>query len=193
MLINGQDSGVKPRHGQGREALLAAAIEVVGQKGLRGLTYREVARVGGVTHGLVAHHFGSRQSLIKETLDYAVEVGSNTIQFTSGDIEEFAAELGGLIEETGGLQAFQLELVLEARRDKTLKPAAKAMYDSYIGLIQSDLEQAGLADDEVFARVLMAALDGLVLQQLLREDSAATDEGVEMLREIIKDRIAKHK
>src|SRR5438132_3593131 len=58
----------KPRYGEGRQALLDAAVQVVGRSGLRGLTYRAVAAEAGVTQGLVAHHFGSRDRLIHEAL-----------------------------------------------------------------------------------------------------------------------------
>ncbi len=176
----------KPGYGEGREALLAAAIEVVGDKGLRGLTYREVARVAGVTHGLVAHHFGSRQTLIKETLDYAVKLGSHTIHFGGANVDEFASDLSQLIKETEGLQAFQFELLLEARRDTTLRPSARAMYDEYIGLIQSDLQRLGVSNEPVVARLLMAALDGLVIQQLVYDDTVDTDTAVESLQNIIR-------
>jgi DNA-binding transcriptional regulator YbjK len=36
--------GDKPRYGEGRRALLDAAIRVVARQGLRGLTYRAVGK-----------------------------------------------------------------------------------------------------------------------------------------------------
>jgi TetR/AcrR family transcriptional regulator, regulator of biofilm formation and stress response len=180
-------ASARPGYGEGREALLAAAVEVVGDKGLRGLTYREVARVAGVTHGLVAHHFGSRQALIKATLDYAVGLGSRTIHFADDNVEDFAADLSRLIRETAGLQAFQFELLLEARRDQTLSDSAKFMYDEYIGLIQSDLARLGLSDQPALARFLMAAVDGLVIQQLVYDNAEDTDEAVALLQRVLKD------
>jgi AcrR family transcriptional regulator len=179
-------ASAKPGYGEGREALLGAAIEVVGEKGLRGLTYREVARVAGVTHGLVAHHFGSRQALIKETLEYAVGLGSKTIHFAGSNVDEFASGMSQLVQETTGLQAFQFEILLEARRDQMLNPTARSMYDEYIGLIRGDLARLGVGNEEVVARLLMAALDGLVIQQLVYDDPDATDTAVELLQTIIK-------
>ena len=44
---------------EGREALLQAAVRVVADKGLRGLTFRAVAEEAGVNNTLVVHHFGS--------------------------------------------------------------------------------------------------------------------------------------
>jgi TetR/AcrR family transcriptional regulator, regulator of biofilm formation and stress response len=180
-------ASARPGYGEGREALLAAAVEVVGDKGLRGLTYREVARVAGVTHGLVAHHFGSRQALIKATLDYAIGLGSRTIHFADDNVEDFAADLSRLIRETAGLQAFQFELLLEARRDPTLSASAKLMYDEYLGVIRSDLARLGLAEKPALARFLMAAVDGLVIQQLVYDNAEDTDEAVALLQRVLKE------
>ncbi|MEU9885536.1 TetR family transcriptional regulator [Sphaerisporangium sp. NPDC051011] len=178
-------SRTRPGYGEGRVALLAAAIEVVGEKGLRGLTYREVARVAGVTHGLVAHHFGTRQELIRATLDYAVTLGADTIHFAGREFADFANDLSGLISKTEGLQAFQFELILEARRDSTLSPSAQEMYDSYISLIYDDLARSGISDRPEVARLVMAALDGIVIQQLVYQRTEETDATVGLLRELL--------
>jgi AcrR family transcriptional regulator len=51
-------------HGDLRRALLAAAIEVVGEVGPSGLRLREVARRAGVSHAAPAHHFGDKSGLL---------------------------------------------------------------------------------------------------------------------------------
>jgi AcrR family transcriptional regulator len=40
-----------------------AALELHGRKGEAGTTVREVAQAAGVTHGLVVHHFGTKDGL----------------------------------------------------------------------------------------------------------------------------------
>jgi AcrR family transcriptional regulator len=183
--MTSKEGRTRPGYGEGRTALLAAAIEVVGEKGLRGLTYREVARVAGVTHGLVAHHFGTRQELIRATLDYAVNLGSDTIHFAGREVADFANDLSGLISKTEGIQAFQFELLLEARRDPSLAPSARAMYDSYISLIHADLTRSGVSERPEVARLVMAALDGITIQQLVHQRPEETDATVGLLRELL--------
>jgi AcrR family transcriptional regulator len=77
MTPSADESGAdaaRPGYGEGRTALLDAAISVVSDRGLRGLTIRSVASEAGVTHGLVRHHFGSRDALIEATLVRSVEL-----------------------------------------------------------------------------------------------------------------------
>ncbi|MGW2386907.1 TetR family transcriptional regulator [Streptomyces sp. NPDC001658] len=49
-----------------RGPLLEAAVRVAARGGLRKLIYRAIAAEAGVTHGLVAHHLGSRDTLLEE-------------------------------------------------------------------------------------------------------------------------------
>ena len=61
----------KPRkasyhHGRLREALLAAALELVREGGATALSLREVARRAGVSHAAPAHHFGDKAGLLTE-------------------------------------------------------------------------------------------------------------------------------
>lgn len=51
-------------HGELRQALMSAALEVIARNGLTGLSLRQLAREAGVSHGAPAHHFGDRQGLI---------------------------------------------------------------------------------------------------------------------------------
>ena len=51
-------------HGRLREALLAAALELVREQGAAALSLREVARRAGVSHAAPAHHFGDKAGLL---------------------------------------------------------------------------------------------------------------------------------
>ncbi|MGY4922173.1 TetR/AcrR family transcriptional regulator [Streptomyces sp. 900105755] len=167
-------------YGEGREALLKAAVRVVGARGLRHLTYRAVAEEAGVTHGLVVHHFGSRDALIEESLAYAVRLSlsSSLLEPGTGRPEDFVAGLPDMVEDDADGQAYQYELLLEARRRPELLPQVRALYDEYFGASQRELDRIlpGGASP-AFNRLVFAALDGLVLHQLTgigdRADSEA--------------------
>jgi AcrR family transcriptional regulator len=51
-------------HGQLREALLAAALSLASERGLQGVTLREVARTAGVSHAAPYHHFADKAELV---------------------------------------------------------------------------------------------------------------------------------
>ena len=180
----------RPGYGEGRQALLDAAVRVVAQKGLRGLTYRAVAAEAGVTQGLVAHHFGTRQTLIHEAIRAAgiESIGSTLTEERNPDLEHFVGGLQEFLDETVELQAFQYEIALEARRDPELAEDITELYDAYIAATRESLTAVGIDADDTFTRLIFAALDGLSVQQLVYGKNAKTDACVAELRALLASR-----
>lgn len=184
--IDEGDARDRPRYGEGREALLRAAVRVVSATGLRNLTYRAVAREAGVTHGLVAHHFGSRDALLEEALRYSlrVSVEVSSLESGTGRIEDFARDFGAFVDDDPELQAFQYELILESRRRPELRPYVEELYDHYRAAARRELERLGI-DDPAVADVAYAALDGLVFQQISVGNAESTNRSVAALRRLL--------
>jgi AcrR family transcriptional regulator len=57
-----------PRAGEARDALLAAAHELMAEKGYPRVTVREVAERAGVQPGLVNYHFGGKTGLLRSVV-----------------------------------------------------------------------------------------------------------------------------
>ncbi|MGK0721576.1 TetR/AcrR family transcriptional regulator [Leucobacter sp. W1478] len=152
----------------GREALLRATIVVVANGGLRALTYRAVAAEAGVSHGLVRHHFGSRDRLVAEAMDFAISESlrrSNMLDPIE-TVADFARGIETLSERESEIQAFQYELLLESRRRPELKPAVERHYEAYRSAITRQLRQLGV-NDPALVEVLWFALDAIVFKQLV--------------------------
>jgi AcrR family transcriptional regulator len=182
------DSSMHPLHNEGRDALLDAAARVVASHGFRGLTYRAVAREAGLTHGLVGYHFGSRDKLIHEAALKAAReaIARSSLDPESGRLEDFARDLSRLAVDAPEAQAFQFELALEARRRPDLLPEIRGLYEEYLAVVERALERFGADRRPAVARVIFAALDGLMLQQLIFERPQETEEAVAVLREIVR-------
>ncbi|MEV7597080.1 TetR family transcriptional regulator [Kitasatospora sp. NPDC089797] len=183
----------KPRkavhYGAGREALLSAAVRVVARGGLRRLTYRAVAEEAGVTHGLVAHHFGSRDALIEEALAHTVRTSLNTSTLGAGTgrSTDFSAGLADMVNSDPDTQAFQYDLLLEARRRPELLPQVRTLYDEYFDATRRELSRMLPEDaDDGLTRLVFAALDGLVLHQLVLDEPAATEAALARLRSLLR-------
>lgn len=161
-------------YGDGRDALLAAVIDVVGQKGLRGVTYRAVAARAGVNHTLVTHHFGSIEGLLAATMEWAVQ---RSIQETGlagiADFDEgFADSLIATVSAEPELQLFQFEMLLESRRNPQIRSMVERLYENYMATVEDALRQRGLDTEGEASLAIFAALDGLMLQFLTISDSA---------------------
>lgn len=178
--------GGRPQYGSGREALLDAAITVVARRGLRYLTYRSVATEAGVTHGLVAHHFGSRDALLLAALRHSVErsIDVTSLRTPGGSPGEFVRGFADMVERDPDLHAFQYEVLLESRRSQEARKHAAELYASYRSAAREGLAHLGIADGPL-ADLVFAALDGLVFQQITVGSAAVTEEAVDALRRLL--------
>lgn len=177
-------------YGAGREALLNAAVRVVARGGLRKLTYRAVAEEAGVTHGLVVHHFGSRDALIEEALTHAIRssLTSSDLETGTGRTADFSAGLTEMVESGPDLQAFQYELLLESRRRPELLTHLRALYDDeYFEATRRELAQLLPGPvDEGLSRMVFATLEGLVLHQLVFGEREIIEDALDELRNVLR-------
>jgi TetR/AcrR family transcriptional regulator, regulator of biofilm formation and stress response len=177
----------KPRYSEGGEALLDAAVRVFSVKGVAGLTYRAVAAEAQVTHGLVGYHFGSREALVHATI---ARVAQNSVEQSaflpeSGRREDFLRELPAMTEADPDGAAAQFDLVVLGHRDPALLEEARGLYRQYIAVTGEALERLGASPDEATSRLIFAAIDGLILQQVLFGKPEETAESLEVLRRLL--------
>ncbi|WP_327312593.1 TetR/AcrR family transcriptional regulator [Streptomyces sp. NBC_01235] len=185
----GREPRRRMNYGEGREALLNAAVRVVARGGLRKLTYRAVAQEAGTTHGLVVHHFGSRDALIEEALAHAIRTSLSTsaLEPGTGEVADFSAGLSEMVVDDPDIQAFQYELLLESRRRPELLPQIRALYDDYFAATGRELSRIlPQGADRALTRLVFAALDGLVLHQLVFGEPEVTDGAVAELHRLIR-------
>jgi AcrR family transcriptional regulator len=155
-------------YGQGREALLQAAVRVVADKGLRGLTFRAVSDEAGVNNTLIAHHFGSRDKMLAAALEWSVDrsiAGADLSEYASDTAAFRTALLENVLSEPE-LAAFQYEMILEARRRPELRPIVRELYRRYIDKIAAGRLRDGEPVSDGLNLALFASLDGLMLQYI---------------------------
>ena len=155
---------------------------------MRGLTYRAVAQEAGVAHGLVAHHFGSIDALVSAALQEAARGAEarNQLGPGTGNIDDVGKSLADIVTDASDEERFQYEMLLEGLRRPELRSDVQDLYRGYINALEAELRIAGVAESDVLARVVFAALDGLVTLQLLYEDTEKTEQALQRLRSLIK-------
>ena len=159
-------------YGDGRDALLSAVLAVVGERGLKGVTYRAVAAKAGVNHTLVTHHFGSLEGLLAATMEWAVQrsIEETGLEHLVDFGEGFADALIATVAAEPELQLFQFEMLLESRRNTEVRALVERLYANYVRTVEAALRERGLTPDDGFSLAIFAALDGLMLQFLTISD-----------------------
>jgi len=170
--MTGPQTSSRLPYGDGRDALLSAVVAVVGEKGLKGVTYRSVAAKAGVNHTLVTHHFGSLEGLLAATMEWAVRrsIDETGLEHLVDFGEEFADALIATVAAEPELQLFQFEMMLESRRNPEVRALVERLYANYVRTVDAALRERGLNPDDGFSLAIFAALDGLMLQFLTISD-----------------------
>ncbi|SNX57581.1 TetR family transcriptional regulator [Streptomyces sp. TLI_55] len=171
-----------------RQRIIDAAIRVVGEKGLAGLSHRTVAAEADVPLGSTTYHFKTLDELMVAALRQANE-GFAKVIAARGGLEDpgadLAAELAGWMGEwlAGDRTGVELEyeLYLAALRRPALRPIAAEWTERLVDLVARHT-------DPVTARALVALMDGICLQVLLTDGVYDEAYAREVLARIIPPR-----
>ncbi|WP_051247532.1 TetR/AcrR family transcriptional regulator [Nocardioides halotolerans] len=163
-----------------RRELLAAAVHVVADEGLRGLTHRAVDRRAGLPEGTCSAYFRTRQALQLAVTEYVAAT-------LAADVDALAAELVGCTGDEARAVALtlalferwlderelisaKLDLSLEAPRNPAVAEALVASRARLVGVVRGLMApvdpSTGTDDGQARAEALVASFDGLLVAAL---------------------------
>jgi AcrR family transcriptional regulator len=169
-----------------KDRLLDAAIQIAGREGRSAVTYRAVAARAGVTHGLVRHHFGTREQLLNEAFRRAAEQDSDGVHLRADTVEEFASTFVDWFNASWERSVLQFDETTQAIRGALPMDNIRQQYEGYIDKVGRTLAAVGIDDpDGRVAALVFAALDGLALQHLIYREDLRTEHVLDALRDIL--------
>jgi len=142
-------------HGHLRRALLDAALQVLTEQGLAGLTLRSVARHAGVSEAAPYHHFASKAALVEalvvETLQQLAQALQEAIQATAG------TPLDRLVATGVAYVRFAIEhrASFQILYRPELRHLSRPILDTD-GSVRSPIDRAGMAAYQVLLDAIMA-------------------------------------
>ncbi|MGZ8179512.1 TetR/AcrR family transcriptional regulator [Williamsia sp. SKLECPSW1] len=168
-----------------RERLLSAASELFAEREFGEVTVADIAGRAGVAHGLLFHHFGSKQAIYRAVLDGVVEE-MDAAFVPDDDDPPFVAIRKGLRAHLGYIAehpALATRLIAGgASTDVDVRGASQVGRDRVLRLLT---DQLGVdADGDVVAFVastVVAAVDEASVQWVRRGCSTPVDDLVEWL------------
>ncbi|GAC1530853.1 MAG: TetR/AcrR family transcriptional regulator [Marmoricola sp.] len=169
-----------------RERLLAAAVRVIGEYGIGGLTNRRVCAAAGVSPGSLTYHFATQNDLIREAVITFVAEESQRIhgivdelRSSISTVEEAALAAQRAIEAIalGSAEIGVFEVYLHAARDPELQGCARDCYAAYDDAARAIMAALDVPGDDARAAHLVAFISGSQLRRLAtgRENSQFAD------------------
>lgn len=159
-----QRAGVKHR-------LLAAAVELIPERGWSAVSTRVLAERAGVSPSVVHYHFASMSVLLTEAVITAMR---RTLDEVGGALDEVeraedlpAALIGSVDQHSGvdSLSVLFIEAYLASTRDEQLRHQMVAILNELRGRLSGLLADHGVPEPDASAAVLAASIDGMLLHR----------------------------
>jgi TetR/AcrR family transcriptional regulator, regulator of biofilm formation and stress response len=182
---------LRARGRQRREALLRAALAVIGERGIGGLTHRAVAAAAGVPVATTTYYFGSIDELLEAALELYVEEEIARLEAVSEQVVAFAGSADEILlalaaELAGGDSSVaQFELYLEVSRRPALQPVVTRALSAYRSLAEGLLRHVGHPDPSGLAPVVVSLVDGMGVHQIAQPVPDREAQIVEGLRALL--------
>lgn len=161
-----------------RDQALQAALELLGTKGVGGLTHRAVDTTAGLPPGSTSNYFRTRESLLRGAVDHLGDLERDRLEamvvhapvhHSAGQIARDCAEMiDYLLGPARKLTLARHALFLEAAWRPELRAKLATSTEPYWKLLEHRLRAAGSTDSVEHSRLLLAYIDGLLVDQLLR-------------------------
>jgi DNA-binding transcriptional regulator YbjK len=152
-----------------RTQLLDAALAVVADKGMKGLTHRAVDAAAQLPQGTTSNYYRNRASLVEAVLDHLLELDAALLrdQGPAGppqDVDELAGRLAALILALAGQHAGLTRARLALSLDKP--ESVTAGHLRLVGGLEQALAGMGVAEPSARARDVADYGDGVLLHLL---------------------------
>src|SRR5262245_52970560 len=174
-------SGASRRGAASREAILQAAVRVIGREGLSGASLATVAAEAATSKPAVLYHFGSRDRLLHEVASLAFGLYRGLIPTDDGrpTRERTEATIGAIFApENRNLLACVHELIGLGMRDAAVAETMARSLDEVLQVPIRSLSFLGPEEARSLARTLVMAIQGHV-ELWLCADPADTKQYIE--------------
>ncbi len=167
---------------QRRAHILRATLRLIGARGADAVTHRAVAEEACVPLAATTYYFASKEQLLEQTLLLAAREETERLERLVGELAPLslgpcewaaavAAQLSTDLEAEPAKHVALFELALEATRTAVLKEEVREWQAAHLRLAELGCRAVGSSDPQLDARVVVAALTGLMLEQLSSGES----------------------
>lgn len=176
-----------PRGEARREAIIRAALAVIGERGPDAVTHRAVAQRAGLPLSATTYWFESKEQLLQEAFllaarEEVARVEGVVLELAPRELDArdwaaaVAAALAADLEDNPTRHVAFTELVLEGTRRPWLRDEVGRWESAWLRLAEMGLRAAGDPEPVADARLVVGAITGLMLGQLANPQAAFEDE-----------------
>ena len=166
-----------------RDAIVRAALELIGEQGLDAVTHRALADRAGVPLSATTYWFASKDAILQQALLLAareeVERLERVVLALAGkelDVTRWADVVAAEMEDDPTRHVAFTELILEGTRRPWLREEVARWEEAFLRLAELGLRATGSPDPVTDARLVVATITGLMIGQLTNPQPDFEDE-----------------
>jgi AcrR family transcriptional regulator len=175
------------------DSMVTEAWKLIAERGLQGMSTREVLARTGAPRGSVYHYFPrGRVQLIEEAIDRAGQWMGHQIEAmkaaTPGEIVDGYVEIWRKVLEATGFQiGCAVAGLVAGAQDEELLDRGKAAFAATTDALAARFREVGVPDSEASGRatMLVAAVEGAVLLSRAQRDSAPLQLVADQIKSMI--------
>ena len=171
---------------ESKHKIMSAAFKLIAKNGYEATSIAMIAKMAGVSKGLLYNYFTSKEELVKALVMGAMEEGDKLIEeLLSDDPKQTLKNLFQWffreMRERHDHWRLMTELTFKIDKFDFVHDIVATKNTEYVSMIQALLTQIGYKDALGEARVISALLDGMGIQALMARDGYPLDEMEEYL------------
>ena len=161
---------------EGKQRIIEAAQRLIAEQGVEKTSMRLIAERAGLTTGAIYYYYKSKEELLYDVMEYATAITANIMQMRGTAtpdqvLDEIARMVAGRIKDTKGRRLRYYLAYQAALGDETLRIKFASEYAAQVertaGLFNFVFSTKAKPQDRYLAVLMVAALDGINLQQFI--------------------------
>ena len=173
--------GERPQGNARRLLLLQTTLRLIADEGIDAVSHRSVAEAAGVPLGSTTYWFSSRQDMLRQALEHFARLEIESLREHLGAVlgrhlsrkrlvNEFTDLLAPQLGQARWRTVAQYAFLNEAARQPELEPVCREWTLAWHEALVEMFSSLGTREPELEARMFLAMLDGLLLEQLATPD-----------------------
>lgn len=173
--------GERPQGNARRLLLLQTTLRLIADEGIDAVSHRSVADAAGVPLGSTTYWFSSRQDMLRQALEHFARLEIETLREHLGAVlgrrlsrkrlaDEFTDLLAPQLGQARWRTVAQYAFLNEAARQPELESVCREWTVAWQQALVEVFASLGTPEPELEARMFLAMLDGLLLEQLATPD-----------------------
>jgi AcrR family transcriptional regulator len=163
----------------GKIKIIEAAQRLISKQGVEKTSMRHIAEEAGITTGAIYYYYKSKEELLYDVMDYAMSITSNIMEMSSKPeatphevLDEIARQVTQRLMKDNSARRLRYYLAYQAALgDEALRAKFASDYKAQAGrtarLFNYVFETDHKPEDISLAIIMIAALDGINLQQFM--------------------------